>query len=237
MEQMLTGAEKIGDIVSSFPGASNLFKQNCIDFCCGGNRTLSSALRERNIEEEPFLTQLNQLYKEATAEKNSETDWREAPTSQLIEHIVNVHHGYLQKELPLLSEFVGKILRVHGTAHQELAQLHRLFNEIRIELEQHLVLEEEVVFPLLQAYAKSPSQGSLAKAVQAIDELETDHEVVGNILKQMRAVTNDYQLPVGACTTYTLTFKKLEELESDMFQHVHLENNILFPRVSSVGKA
>jgi regulator of cell morphogenesis and NO signaling len=111
MEQTFNGSEKIGEIVAGFPGASNLFKEYKIDFCCGGNRTLSAALRQQQIDEGRFLERLNQLFQQAQQKPGRDVDWREAPLSDLIDHIVQNHHAYLLKELPLLSEFVTKILR------------------------------------------------------------------------------------------------------------------------------
>lgn len=234
MVQQFTGSEKIGEIVALFPASSRLFKQYRIDFCCGGNRTLSSALQQRDIGEQIFLEQLNQLCQHADKEKEHSIDWRQAPISGLISHIVQTHHGYLQTQLPALGEYVGKILRVHGKDHADLAQLHRLFHGLKTELEQHLIFEEEVVFPLLEEYEQTSSQEALAKAVQILGKLEGEHHVVGDALKYIRAITNDYQPPQGACRTFTLTYQQLAELEEDILMHVHLENNILFPRVSAL---
>jgi regulator of cell morphogenesis and NO signaling len=102
---------------------------------------------------------------------------------------------------------------------------------MKMELEQHLITEEEMVFPLIRKAEQTGAEADISKAVNTIEELEADHSAVGTLLKEMRAVTQDYRLPEGACRTYTLTFQKLEELESDLFEHIHLENNVLFPRV------
>jgi regulator of cell morphogenesis and NO signaling len=231
MEQTFNGSEKIGEIVAGFPGASNLFKEYKIDFCCGGNRTLSAALRQQQIDEGRFLERLNQLFQQAQQKPGRDVDWREAPLSDLIDHIVQNHHAYLLKELPLLSEFVTKILRVHGSAHRELAQLHKLFHQLKMELEQHLITEEEIVFPLIKEAEQREDQAALSNATERIEEVEADHIAVGDLLKKMRQITDNYRLPEGACRTYTLTFQKLEEMEADLFQHIHLENNVLFRRV------
>lgn len=232
MEQIFTGSETVGEIVTAFPGASNLMKEYKIDFCCGGSRPLSEALRQKGIDEKTFLEELNRLHQQALQKQQQNVDWRNAPLADLIDHIVQNHHAYLLKELPLLSEFVTKIFRVHGAAHPELAQLHRLFHQMKTDLEQHLVEEEEKVFPLIKEAEQSGTREAFRKAVETIAKMEDDHSAVGELLKEMREITDDYRLPEGACRTYTLTFQKLEELESDMFQHIHLENNVLFPRVN-----
>jgi len=231
MGQTFNGSETIGEIVACFPGASNLFKEYKIDFCCGGNRTLSAVLEQQQIDKKTFLERLNQLFQKAKESPARDTDWREASLSDLIDHIVQNHHAYLLKELPLLSEFVTKIFRVHGRMHPELAQLHKLFHQMKMELEQHLITEEEIVFPLIRKAEQTGDQDDVSKAANTIEELEADHSVVGNLLKEMREVTQDYRLPEDACRTYTVTFQKLEQMESDLFEHIHLENNVLFPRV------
>ena len=161
-----------------------------------------------------------------------DTDWRRASYSQLINHIVNRHHKYLQAELPVLSEFVAKVYRVHGSRHPELAEINRRFHEMKLELDEHLIAEEELLFPLLLAYGENPTEDRRMRAMARVDELESDHRSVGDILRELRELTSDYTLPEGACKTYQLTYLKLQELESDLFEHIHLENNILFPRVS-----
>ena len=231
MKQTFNGTETIGEIVASFPGASNLFKEYGIDFCCGGNRTLSNALRQQQIEEGPFLERLNRMFQQVRQKLEEDVDWRKELFSDLIDHIVQNHHAYLLKELPLLSEFVTKILRVHGSAHRELSQLHKLFHQMKMELEQHMISEEEIVFPLIKKAEQTGDQTSLSKAAETIEELEAEHSAVGQLLKEMREITDNYRLPEDACRTYTLTYQKLEEMESDLFQHIHLENNVLFPRV------
>lgn len=231
MKQAFTGSETVGTIVASFPSASKLLKAYKIDFCCGGNRSLSDALEERQIDEPLFLQQLNELHEEALAGKLRRKDWRQSSSSHLMDHIVDTHHAYLLKELPLLSEFVTKVLRVHGEAHPELRQLHTLFHRMKMELEQHLITEEEAVFPLIRHAEQTGTADDRMKAAATIQELEAEHSAVGDLLREMRELTHDYRLPEGACRTYALTFQILEEMESDIFEHVHLENNILFPRV------
>ncbi len=233
MEMIFTGNDKIGEVVARFPGASNIFKEYNIDFCCGGNRSLSLAFKQQNLNEEEVLAKLNQAYERALKLQEGSRDWREASSAELIDYIVNTHHAYLQKELPLLSEFVTKILRVHGPTHGEvLSRLYKLFHSLKMELDQHLIKEEEVLFPLIRQYEQNPSEELRAKAAAELNDLESEHQSAGDILKEMRAITDGYTLPEGACRTYTLTFHKLAELESDLFEHIHLENNILFPRLT-----
>lgn len=231
MEAIFTAQTKTGEIVTQFPRASQVLKEYKIDFCCGGNRPIEESISEKGLNEEEVLTKLNTLYIETKELDRQEVKWELEAYSKLIDHIVHVHHAYLNKVLPELSAFVTKVYRVHGAAHPELAQIHTLFHTLKMELEHHLFEEEEKVFPKVKKYEATGSKEVLEEVLKTIDSLESEHEGAGNILKELREVTNDYQLPEGACTTYTLTYLKLEELESDLFQHIHLENNILFPRL------
>jgi regulator of cell morphogenesis and NO signaling len=222
---------KIGEIVAFFPGASNVFKAYGIDFCCGGGRPLSDAFERQHLNAEEILAKLNAAYEEATRSGEKDVDWTEASYSQLIERIVNTHHGYLVRELPVLSEFVTKVLRVHGGSHPELARVHTLFHQFKMELEQHMIKEEDILFPKIIRFEETGDAKLLEDVQQTIEILESEHDAAGDILKELREITHHYELPDGACRTYTLTYQKLEALENDMFTHVHLENNILFPRV------
>ncbi|WP_124726779.1 iron-sulfur cluster repair di-iron protein [Staphylospora marina] len=231
MTRKFNGEEKIGEIVTIFPSASNLFMEYRIDFCCGGNRILKTALSRQKIDEEEFLAKLNEAYLKEQKRSDQAIDWRKKSFSALIDHIVRTHHEYLNNELPVLSAFVTKVFDRHGMDHPELAELHRLFHELKEELEQHLPKEEQEIFPFLKEYEKTGSKEALEKAAQAIEQLEAEHNKAGELLRNMRKVTNHYQLPKGACRTYALSYIKLEQLESDLFQHIHLENNVMFPRV------
>jgi len=231
MKQTFDGTETIGEIVAGFPGAGNLFKEYGIDFCCGGHRILSDVLRQQQIEEGPFLERLNRMFQQAGQKGGEDVDWREAPLSDLIDHIVQTHHAYLVKELPPLGEMVTEIFRVHGSAHRELSRLHRLFHHMKMELEQHMISEEEIAFSLIKKAEQTGDKASLSKAAASMEELEAEHGAVGQLLKEMRNITGNCRLPEDACRTYTLTYRKLEELESDLFRHIHLENNALFRRV------
>lgn len=225
-----TASQNVGEIVTQFPKSADLFKEYRIDFCCGGDRLLGSVLKEANLDEGIVLDRINTLYEELKDTRHSERDWTQAPSSELIEHVVNTHHAYLNVELPRASELVTKILRVHGAHHPELATVYRLFHRLKMELEQHLIKEEEIEFPLLKEYETNPSGENQDKLQRILRELETEHEGAGDLLKELRKVTNDFEIPEDACNTYRLAYQKLEEIENDTFQHVHLENNILFPR-------
>ena len=233
MNKQFTGTQAVGTIVVEFPQAADIFKKHRIDFCCGGDKLLAVAAKELNLDVETVVEELNQAHAmmEASNQTSEEKDWRQVPLSQLIDHIVATHHVYLQRELPQIGEFVTKILRVHGVAHSELGKVHKLFYTLKMELEQHLITEEEVLFPLIKEYEKKPSSLLLGKIKEVTDAIENEHEQAGDVIKELRKITNQYHLPSDACASYRLAYQKLEEMESDIFQHIHLENNILHPRL------
>lgn len=227
-----TSTQRLGEIVADFPKAAEVFKANRIDYCCGGDRTVEEAANEKNaFDAEIVMEKVNTLYEEYKNSASKDKDWREVPTNELVDHIVNDHHGYLWTELPKISKLTTTILRVHGPHHPELGKVHKLFNTVKMELEEHLMKEESIQYPAIEEYLKSESRVDLEKAVNIIDELEKEHTGAGNIFKELRDITNDFALPEDACGTYELTYSKIQEMEADLFQHIHLENNILFPRL------
>ncbi|MFT4412534.1 iron-sulfur cluster repair di-iron protein [Fredinandcohnia humi] len=232
MEHTFKEQDIIGEIVTKFPKAGDLFKAYRIDFCCGGNRPLLEAIEEKNLSKIEVLTKLNTLYTEMKVLNETTINWQEASYSELIDHILNKHHRYLNEELPQLSPYVTKVLRVHGAQHPHLARVHTLFNQLKAELEKHTIKEETDSFPLILQFEKQPTEENHLLVKKHVAELEDDHDEAGNIIKEIRDITNDFTPPLGACGTYRLVYQRLEALEADLFQHIHLENNILFPRAS-----
>lgn len=229
----ITSTMNVGDIVTQFPQAADLFKKYRIDFCCGGNRPLIDVIKEKSLNEESILEEINSAYSKMQSMNTNTTNWQDASDSEIIDNVIQKHHAFLTEELPQLSQFVTKVYRVHGMSHPHLADVYNKFHDLKKELMEHLIKEEQIVFPLIKEYENDPSDEILNKVKEAITELEAEHDKAGDLLKQIRDLTNDYTLPPGACMTYTLTYQRLEALESDMFEHVHKENNILFPRFTN----
>jgi len=218
-------------IVKMYPQASDLFKVHMIDFCCGGDKPLQETFEEKQMDGEAILSELNANYEKWQQAGNEVKDWDAVPLDELVDHIVYHHHAYLKEELPALGEFVTKIFRVHGGQHPHLKDLHRVYNEFRVEMEEHTIKEESEVFPLIKEYVANPSDELLEKIRVANGGLEDEHDAAGDLLKKMRVITNGFETPPGACGSYHITYDRLAELETDTFQHVHLENNILFKRL------
>ncbi|MFP4370764.1 MAG: iron-sulfur cluster repair di-iron protein [bacterium] len=232
--------DTVGNIVTEFPGAAEILKENKIDFCCGGDRELNLAVKEDlndGSKAAEILKKINKNYSDRNDYYQETEDPKNLSQSKLIEYIIDKHHGFLKQTLAQLSELTTKILRAHRENHGEiLKKVHRLFNTLKMELEEHLIKEEEEIFPLIKEYSKSEATAKDEETLKGILELENEHDKAGDIIKELREVTADYRLPEDACNSFKLCYSLLEDLESDLFQHIHLENNILFARLKNNKK-
>ncbi len=220
--------QTVGEIVALMPKAGEVFKQYKIDFCCGGYKTLSDAAKANNLDEADVLIKLNKIYGEVSKAGKCDKSYLEMSQPELIDYIVETHHVYLKRVLPELGELTTTIMRVHGLNHKVLFKVHKLFSALKAELEEHLMKEEEILFPMIRDRVNNAKARELDELTQLVSETEHEHEAAGDILKELRRITEDYKVPADGCGTYEKTYRTLEELESDLFQHIHLENNILF---------
>ncbi|HAQ06429.1 MAG TPA: iron-sulfur cluster repair di-iron protein [Bacillus bacterium] len=222
----------VKDIVNLFPQSSDLFKRNRLDFCCGGNRPLAEAADDQNLDVPAIMAELKELYKKHNGNAEDMEVWTQTGSSELIEHIKNKYHRELEEELTMLSPYVTKVSKVHGDRHAELIRVYELFYELKKDLLEHTAKEEATVFPLL-LQLDSVDGEQRNEILAEITELEKEHDHAGSILKELREITSDFTPPLDACGTYRLVYKRLETLEAHTFMHVHLENNILFPRYTA----
>jgi len=219
----------VGQIVRECPSRSRVFEQLQIDYCCGGKVSLLEACRKRNIGTDDVLRQLQDCESEIGDQR---VDADAMSLTELVEHIENTHHAYLKTELPRLDRMTEKVARVHGDKEPRLRELREVFSEFCEEVEPHLMKEERVLFPMvreLEASADLPAFhcGTLANPIR---QMEHEHEQVGEALAKMRTATDGFVPPPGACNTYRAMLDALQQLERDMHQHVHKENNVLFPK-------
>ncbi|MDF2541406.1 MAG: ric [Herbinix sp.] len=228
--KQLNSLLSIGEIVTMIPKASDVFKHYRIDFCCGGHRTLLDAIKEQSINQQEIMDQLEKAYEE-TLKYQNQKDFANMPSGDLIDYIVNTHHIYVKRVLPEISELTTTIMRVHGPNHKELFDVHKLFHNLKTELDQHLLKEEVILFPMMKEYEKHKSDEILNQIIQVTTETENEHDAAGDMIKSLRKITDDYQIPQDGCGTFVRAYELLEELEQDLFQHIHLENNILFKRL------
>jgi regulator of cell morphogenesis and NO signaling len=217
----------IGQIVADDYRAAAIFKQAGIDFCCGGNKLLDTACKEKNIETEKLETELKAL---ALSSPGQHFDFKNWELGFLADYIMNTHHKYVLKTLPELVFYTQKIAGVHGANHPELLEIASLISEINKELLQHLKNEEEVLFPAIKEAIKSPSSEVRKTIVSEISRMSGEHEFAGGAMDTINEMTSGYKVPADGCNTYQVAFKLLEAFEDDLHTHVHLENNILFPK-------
>lgn len=213
----------VGDLVVEKPGRSRVFQKLGIDFCCGGKKTLAQVCRERNLEPVDVLAQLT-----AEAGPEGRSSWADAPLAAVCDHVESTHHGYLRSELPRLQTMVDKVARVHGERHPNMIELAVVFTAFASDMILHMTKEERVLFPALRALSTGRSTGLDPAA--PIRVMSREHDDAGDALRRMRELAHDYEVPEGACNTFRALLSGLEEMEADLFQHVHLENNVIFPR-------
>jgi regulator of cell morphogenesis and NO signaling len=222
----------IGDLVADDYRTAAVFKQYGIDFCCGGKSTVAEVCEKKKISLVELTQKLQQMEYRATAPQLNFKDWA---LPFLVDYIINVHHQYVQDKLPQLLQYSRKVAKVHGHAYTETVAIADKLEMLAEELFAHLKKEELVLFPYVkkmwkqkeaQEKAEAPPFG---RASNPIRMMEQEHEFAGRMMAEIRRLSNDFTPPESACNTYRVLYALLEEFEQDLHQHVHLENNILFP--------
>ncbi len=233
LEVKMMNRQTVGEIAAEAPAAVRVFEKYRIDYCCGGKRPLEEVCRERGISPEAVLAEV----KEAAAGPATDRDWSRASMTELIHHIVSTHHEYLKSELPVLDARLGRVIEAHGANHGDmLRDLRRVFAGLRDEITAHLRKEEMILFPALEDLERARNEGRdpaptpFGSVRNPIRMMMFEHDNAGDALSRMRTVTGNYTLPEDACPTFGALYAGLQELEADLHQHIHLENNILFPR-------
>lgn len=228
----------VGQLVAEKPARARVFESLKIDYCCGGKQFLEKACLQQNLILNDVVAKL--LEYDSNSEKSDQPDWTSAPLKELIEHIVSVHHSYLKRELPRLTLLMEKVVNAHSKKHPELIELQSILTTFTEELTQHMAKEELILFPLCLKLSSAstaltmPCGGTLQGAV---DAMEAEHEAAGDALMRMRSLTHEFIAPSDACSTFKVLLDSLAELEKDMHQHVHKENNILFSRALALEKS
>ena len=215
----------ITDIVSERPARSRVFEQVGIKYCCAGSKTLGEACDEKGLD----VAEVSALI--AAADAGSVGDapvWEDAPVGDLVNHIIETHHVYLKRELPRLETMAEKVAKVHGKGNAKLVVLFQVFRVFAADLHMHMAKEEGVLFPAILGGGMAHCGGSLANPIRV---MESEHADADRALAHMRSITDEYTAPEWACNTYRALFDGLRELDADLHEHIHKENDILFPRV------
>lgn len=225
----------IGEIVAEDYRTAKVFEDHGIDFCCGGNISLRIICKDKKIDI-ALLTEELEAVKSKPAERSENFSAWDLPF--LVDYIVNVHHGYLKENMDKTNGYTRKIADVHGSNHPEVIEIASIFSIIADNLKTHLREEEEEFFPALKRVETNITTGTkpAAKDIEAIKEslknLVVEHEEIGDAVHKIRHLAGDYTIPHDVCNTFALTYRKLKEFEDDLHKHVHLENNILFPKAA-----
>jgi regulator of cell morphogenesis and NO signaling len=212
---------KVGQIAAEHPLATRVFARHGIDFCCGGGKPLGEVCTQRGLD---AATVLAEIEGELATPSATEARWDQAPLGDLVEHILAAYHKPLKEELPRLEAMARKVVDVHRDKQPEtLPELLSVYLGLKAELEQHMAKEEQILFPMIQS-----GQGSMATG--PISVMEHEHDSAGGALRRLRELASDYEVPAEACNTWRALWHGLAALEESLHQHIHLENNILFPR-------
>jgi regulator of cell morphogenesis and NO signaling len=230
----LTPTKTVGEIAAAMPNATREFEKLGIDYCCGGNRTLGEACAEANISIDETLARLEKSL--ASTPPGERQDWQNQLLADLIAHITSTHHVFVREESPRIEALSAKVVGVHGKNHPELLQVQQVFSALSEELSVHLMKEEQVLFPYVLRLEESALAGEPAPpamfgtVVNPIRMMMQEHDGAGDALRSLRSITSNYKVPEDACISYRTLYQALQGFESDLHQHIHLENNILFPR-------
>ena len=231
--------ETIGEMVVKDYRKAQVFKKFGIDFCCGGKKTLEEVCDTKGMDVEKVKAELSNLQ---DVEQNTSLGFDTWDLSFLTDYIINTHHNYVKENIPFISELANKVARVHGDRHPEVIEVAQVFARIASDFSLHLMKEEAILFPYIKELAAAAknntplSPASFGSVNNPTQMMEVEHEQAGEDLAAIREATDNYTLPVDACNSYTILYKKLEEFENDLFNHVHLENNILFPKAIQLEK-
>ncbi len=230
-----TDSETVGAVVARDYRAAEVLEKYGIDFCCGGNVPLEAACREKGVDPQAVRRELEQAA-ERPLDRSQNYDAWELPF--LADYIVNTHHAYLRESIPTITAYSQKIAEVHGANHPEVIEIAAIFRKVGGELMLHLQKEEEELFPAVKRLAELRKQGAgseaqeIAKLNEILADLSHEHDDVGAAVHEIRRLANNYAVPGDVCNTFMVTYQKLKEFEDDLHKHVHLENNILFPKAT-----
>ncbi|HEX9151627.1 MAG TPA: iron-sulfur cluster repair di-iron protein [Flavobacterium sp.] len=229
----------IGEYVAKDFRTAAIFSKHGIDFCCKGNRTIEEACDKKDIDTNGLLEQLNTVL---STKNDSAIDFKLWPLDLLADYIEKTHHRYVEEKTQLILPFLDKLCKVHGAVHPELFEINALFKGCAGELAQHMKKEELILFPFIKKMVKAtltdelldqPHFGTIKNPIAMMME---EHEAEGDRFIKIATLTDNYTPPEDACNTYRVTFAMLEEFEQDLHKHIHLENNILFPKAADLEK-
>ncbi len=237
MQELTSGNKTIGEIVAADFRTAKVFENHGIDFCCGGKIVLETICAEKGLDLVSLSRELEAVQSETADRSQNYSSWS---LPFLADYIVNTHHVYLKENDDQIAAYTRKIADVHGAHHPEVIRLAAIFDKIATDMTAHLKEEEEVFFPALKRadaarIARITPDDKDREAIQAsLLRLHREHEEIGDAIHEIRYLSKEYAIPDDVCNTFMLTYQKLKEFEDDLHKHVHLENNILFPKAAEL---
>jgi len=228
----------VAEVVTSNIKTADVFKKHGIDFCCGGGISIKKACKKNNISFSELEKELSTI-NNATFNAYNYDSWK---LDFLVDHIENIHHSYVVENTPLVLQYASKVAKGHGHHYKEVIKINSLFMTVAQELAAHMKKEELILFPFIKQLVKADREGvkvnqpHFGTVNHPIAMMEEEHENAGDILKEIKKLSNSYTPPEGACNTFKALYAKLEEFEQDLHQHIHLENNILFHKAILLEK-
>lgn len=235
----MKGNQIIGELVAKDYRTASVFKKYSIDFCCQGNRTIEEACEKKNIDTKKVLEDLVAMME---SKSESTTDYQSWPLDLLADYIEKKHHRYVQEKTLEIQPYLDKICKVHGERHPELLKIKEEFNASAGELAAHMKKEELILFPFIRKMTQAKMENIKVDAahfgtvINPIQMMMDEHTVEGNRFRKIEELSNNYTPPQNACNTYRVSFSLLKEFEQDLHLHIHLENNILFPKAIEIEK-
>ncbi|MBZ5525091.1 MAG: iron-sulfur cluster repair di-iron protein [Acidobacteriia bacterium] len=236
----ITLEKTVREIATETPASIRVFEKFGIDYCCGGRKSLEQACAELQLSSEQVIEKLDEATRQPAEPEPGQ--WQQASLASLVQHIVRRHHSFVRKELPRLEQLAEKVLNRHGQAHPELGRIRDAFLELRDELSEHMMKEEQILFPhivraehALQARQSAPDScfGTVANPIAMMMH---EHDTAGSLIAEIRTLSGNFVPPPTACPSYQGLYAGFHDFEQDLHRHIHLENNILFPRAVEMEK-
>lgn len=228
MSDLASLPASLATIATTGAGARRVLDGFGLDYCCHGGQTLAAACASAGLDAQEVDDQLRAAMSASPADE-IEHAWTTLDAPALADHIIATHHAYLHEELPALDALARKVLAVHGTGHPELHAVHRLVTGLRADMEPHLAKEESILFPAIRAMASTSGPAATASLALPIQAMTEDHDRVGDLLRELSAITAGYAVPDDACASYQALYERLEHLEADTHEHILKEHSALFP--------
>jgi regulator of cell morphogenesis and NO signaling len=224
---------RVKDIALPHPAARRVLEEAQVDYCCGGEKSLPKACLHAGVDSEEILKRLRENSQRVNP---TDANWTTAPLSDLTAHVKNNHHGYVREAIPRVTKLLEKVKTTHGKHHPELAEIEISFREVGKEMIMHMQKEEQILFPYIEALDRAANGKGILEppffqtVKNPIQAMMKEHDAAGDLVRQIRKASAEYAAPADACTSYKTLLLELHQFELDLHQHVHLENNILFPR-------